>query len=264
MAERAHPAVRLREAWRAGKPTFGAWLSLDTTHSAEVFGRAGFDWVGIDLQHGRAHASSLPEMLQALAITDTPSLVRVAWNSPDQIMHALDAGAHVVIVPNVGSADEAAQAGAACRYPPRGIRSWGPTRPSLTEQGYDAESADESVICAVMVESREAVDAAGEIARAPNVDAVVVGPRDLALSLGHRGRVERDALDEALAAVLESCARANIVPGIFAGGAKAGLRYADQGFRLVALASDAALLAQGAAEMAAAVGATSSEAAVAY
>lgn len=127
--------IQLRDRLAARPTAFGAICSVPDSFSAEMLGRAGFDWVCVDLQHGMVGSEALLGILQALDLTETPSLVRVPWNEPAAIMHALDTGASGVIVPMVNSAEEAERAVAACRYPPAGIRSWGPTRVALGRAG---------------------------------------------------------------------------------------------------------------------------------
>jgi 4-hydroxy-2-oxoheptanedioate aldolase len=244
----------LQDAWRRDETTFGAWATLGDEHALEIVSRAGLDWIGLDLQHGLFEEAQLPSVIRTLDITATPSLVRVACNTPDRIMRALDAGATGVIVPMVNSADEARAAVSACRYPPDGTRSWGPVRPALVHDSYNAGAANESVVCAVMVETSAAIDALDELVAVPGIDAVFVGPVDLAFSYGRDGTKRDDGfLAEKIELVRVACAGVGVVPGIFAGSARAGLKWASKGFRLVALASDASLLRSAAAEMAAAV-----------
>src|SRR2546422_11694400 len=111
--------MTLREMWEAGMPTLGGWCLIPNSFSAELMGRFGFDWVCIDAQHGMIGYDQMLGMLQALSITGTPSIVRVAWNAPSDIMKALDAGANGVIVPMVNSREEAIAAVGAGRYPKR-------------------------------------------------------------------------------------------------------------------------------------------------
>ena len=239
-------SAALRDAWRAGRPTFGGWATLGDPYAAELLGRAGFDWVGLDVQHGLIPPSAVPELLRALAVTSTPALVRVSWNAPEEIMRVLDAGANGVIVPLVNSAEEARAAVAACRYPPDGTRSWGPARAALGTPGYDVPTANAAVICAVMAETAAAVERIDEIASVPGVDAVFIGPRDLALSYGE----DMERLERGVAAVRDACRRAGIVPGIYAPtGAAEATRRARDGFRLVGLTADATLLTQAAAAL---------------
>src|SRR5208282_1465329 len=106
--------------WRNGEQTIGAWLSLANTHTAEMMANAGFDWLCVDMQHGLVDYGDLRHMLPAISTTDTTPFVRVAGNSPADIMKVLDAGAMGVVVPLVNNREEAARAVAACRYPPQG------------------------------------------------------------------------------------------------------------------------------------------------
>ena len=120
--------------------------------SAELIGSVGFDFACVDLQHGVVDDDSVLPMLQALAATDTPSLVRVQSNTPESICRALDRGADGVIVPLVNSADEATAAVIACHHPPRGIRSYGPVRAPWHPPRAEP-------VCVVMVETPDAVAA---------------------------------------------------------------------------------------------------------
>src|SRR5204862_3252377 len=114
--------------WRDKKcPTLG-WLSVSHPFTAEVMARQGFDALVVDMQHGTTDMSDLWPMLQAVSQTDTVPVVRVPWNDPATIMKALDLGAYAIIVPLVNTAEDAAMAVAACRYPPVGMRSNGPVR----------------------------------------------------------------------------------------------------------------------------------------
>ncbi len=121
-------ANKIKQMWRDGKCASLGWLSVSHGFTAEVMARQGFDALCVDLQHGTSELSDIYPMLQAISQTDTTPIVRVAWNEPAAIMKALDMGAYGVIVPLVNTAEEAAQAVAACRYPPVGMRSSGPIR----------------------------------------------------------------------------------------------------------------------------------------
>jgi len=107
--------VTLRELWDRGEPTVGGWCVIPSPFAAELMGRAGYDWVCIDTQHGVIGYDQMLPMLQALSATGTPAFVRVPWNQPSDIMKALDAGAEGVIVPMVSSEEEARRAVGACR-----------------------------------------------------------------------------------------------------------------------------------------------------
>lgn len=237
-------AAALREAWAAGRATLGAWIVSADGYAIELLCRAGFDWIGIDLQHGAIAADRLPDLLRAADVTGTPVLVRVAWNDPVSILPALDAGAAGVIVPMVSSADDARRAVAACRYPPDGERSWGPWRASLGVSGYGPELANATVLCLPMIETASGLAALPEILATAGIDGVFVGPSDLALSHGSLPAPESPSAEhrERIEKIAAACTAAGLVPGIYCGGASIAGAWAQAGFRLLALDSDAGLL----------------------
>src|SRR5437879_3256169 len=114
--------------WRDRKWVTLGWLSVSHGFTAEVMARQGFDALVVDMQHGMTDMNDVWPMLQAISQTDTVPVVRVPWNDPATIMKVLDFGAYGIIVPLINTAEDAAKAVAACRYPPVGIRSSGPIR----------------------------------------------------------------------------------------------------------------------------------------
>lgn len=173
----------LKSRWRSGTTTTNAWLAIPDALPAEIAARSGFDSLCIDMQHGLVDQAAAVRILQAASGTGVPVLVRAAWNEPATLMRALDAGAAGVIVPMVSSAEEAQAAVAACRYPPVGIRSFGPVRPALTEgRGYFA-AANDAVLVFAMIETRRALDDLEAIVATDGLDGVYVGPADLSLAL---------------------------------------------------------------------------------
>lgn len=238
----------LREVWERDGIKLGGWCTMPGAFSAELMGRCGFDWVCLDTQHGLIGYDQMALMLQALSITGTPAFVRVRWNEPGEIMKALDAGAQGVIVPMVGSAADAAQAVGACRYPPEGYRSWGPIRAALGVEGYGPELANRRVVCVVMIETREGVRNADEILSVPGVDAVYVGPNDLALGHGilPSANVDDPEHERLIGEVLAACERHGVVAGIHCGSVETARRWRERGFRMLNVKSDAVLMREGA------------------
>ena len=237
----------VREAWAAGRPALGAWLVIPSAFSAEIIAHGGFDWVCVDMQHGVIDYAQMVTMLQAVASTDVTPLVRVPWNEPAIIGKTLDAGARGVIVPMVNSRADAERAVQACRYAPVGARSYGPVRASYYV-GFDYfANANEDVLCIVMVETRDAVAQVDDILSVPGVDAVYVGPADLSVTLGLPPAPDQDAasFSDAITRILDACRAHGVVPGI-AGNQQTAPKRIEQGFRLVEVAADAALLARGA------------------
>jgi 4-hydroxy-2-oxoheptanedioate aldolase len=238
------PGDPLRAGFAADRAALGGWTMLGEPYVAELIGETGYDWVGIDMQHGLIADGRLPDVLRAAAITRTPALVRVAWNDPAAIMHALDAGACGVIVPGINTPAEAAEAARACRYPPAGERSWGPTRAALGIPGYSVAAANAATFCFPMIETKGAFDDLAEIAATPGIDGLFVGPTDLALSHGETvsPAAPTSAQQQRIVAVASACKDAGLVAGIYCGGAAIAGRWVAAGFRLLAIDADAALL----------------------
>lgn len=224
---------------------------IPSPFTAELMGRAGYDWVCIDTQHGLIGYDQMLPMLQALSATGTPAFVRVPWNQPYDIMKALDAGAEGVIVPMVSSVDEARRAVGACRYPPAGFRSWGPTRAALQVTGYGPEAANRAVVCVVMVETAEGMAALDEIVAVPGVDGVYVGPNDLAVTHGMKPDATASAPEHRrlIETILHACVREGVVAGIHCAGPDTADKWREAGFRMLNVDSDAMFLRAGAARV---------------
>jgi 4-hydroxy-2-oxoheptanedioate aldolase len=221
----------------------GGWLQLPGSATAEIMGTAGFGFICLDQQHGLIGDDALLPMLQALAATRTPAIVRVPANEPAAIGRALDRGAAGVLVPLVGSAGEAASAVAACHHPPRGTRSYGPTRLAWAPLPADP-------LCIVMIETVDAVEQARAIAAVEGLDAVFVGPSDLALSAGLPVTAQLD--DPGFAALLErvaqACRERGLPLGIYCASPAHVHRFRELGCTFFALMSETALLRGAAAQ----------------
>lgn len=174
----------LTSRWRAGTTTTNGWLAIPDALPAEIAARSGLDSLCIDMQHGLVDQAAAVRILQATTGSAVPVLVRVPWNEPAVIMRVLDAGAAGVIVPMVSSHEEAAAAVAASRYPPDGIRSYGPVRPALTEGPGYFTAANGAMLVFAMIETRQALDELEAIIATEGLDGVYVGPADLSLALG--------------------------------------------------------------------------------
>lgn len=222
----------------------GGWCSLPSAFATELMAAAGFDWLCIDWQHGMLDFTDIVPMLQAASITKTFTLVRVPSSEPASIMKALDAGAGGVIVPLVNTAKEAERAVEACRYPPDGSRSWGPTRAQLRSCDYTAERVNQMVVCAVQIETLEAIENLDSILAVQGVDIALVGPSDMAVSMGMNpglGPVPgRHA--EVIARVAVRARECGVTPAIYCGSAVAARQFDELGYRMLAVAGDALLL----------------------
>lgn len=231
----------LLDAWKAGRTTLGGWCTLPNALAAEIIGRQPLDYVCIDQQHGMIDDSSMVPMLQAISAAGSTAIVRVRWNEPAAIMSALDAGALGVIVPMIETPDDARQAVRACRFPPLGQRSYGPIRARDVLGSADPDVLNR-VACIVMIETAEALDRVDEIVSVDGIDAIYIGPSDLALALGEKPGTTSAKLGDAIDAIVDSCRRHGVAVGIHTASGDVARGYRERGFDLVTVFSDAALI----------------------
>ncbi|MBC3762963.1 HpcH/HpaI aldolase family protein [Quadrisphaera oryzae] len=219
------------------------WSTLDDPRVLRLLLAARPGWVVLDAQHGAWTDRSLTDVLLSLE-TDVPVWVRLADDRASGIGRALDAGAAGVVVPLVESPEQAAAAAAACRYPPRGRRSFGPMHGLVGRTAPSTSEADAAVRCAVMVETAAGLARAADIAAVPGVDMVFVGPNDLSLSLGTTldALLADDGEGAPLPAVVAACRAAGVRAGAFGGGAERGRRLLELGFTDVVVATDTGLI----------------------
>src|SRR3989442_7748643 len=170
--------------WRDGKFVTLGWLSVSHGFTAEVMARQSLDALCVDMQHGTTDMSDVWPILQAISQTETVRVVGVPWNDPATIMKALDLGAYGIIVPLINTADDAAKAVAACRYPPVGMRSSGPVRAvHYGGSDYLAKANDEILVMA-MIETNEGLANLDRICATPGLDPASIRPSDLSFALG--------------------------------------------------------------------------------
>ena len=198
----------------------------------------------VDLQHGHATLESLPHLLAAIEPTQAMPFVRAAWNHPADLMRALDLGARGVICPMVGSRAEAEAFVAACRYPPEGIRSYGPIHAAFGRGREQTTAANDAILLFAMIETADGFANLEEIASTPGLDGLFVGPADLSLGLGLD--TFADLTDPALLTALDAIVAAadghGLVPAIHAPSPPSAAAMADRGFRFVSSAVDEDLL----------------------
>jgi len=200
-------AKKLKRRLKAGEPCLGAQIALTDPAVAELFGRAGFDWLVIDTEHAPNNELTVRAMMQAAAHTGAVALARPKRLDIDDIRCFLDLGSPGVICPFINTGEEAELLVSACRYPPAGIRGYGPRRSAM--YGFDAEEyfeiANDCVLCIPIIESRRAVDNIDAIVRVDGIDGACVGPMDLSISLGLFRKFEDPAYLSAVEEVRKAC-----------------------------------------------------------
>lgn len=234
--------MTLRRRLGAGDALLGAWIQVSGAPAVELLSSVGFDWIGIDTQHGLVSPEALLGMLRATA--GVPAVVRVPSCDTAQIGRALDWGAEGVVVPGIEDPEAAATAVAACRYPPAGTRSWGALRASWREPDYTPALGDARAACIVMIESVAGVRRAAEIFAVPGIDAVYIGPADLAISAGLPPTlVPTDpAHRELVEAIVDACRSGGVPVGMHAPGADRVRDCLAGGMRLLSVYLDGSAL----------------------
>ena len=240
----------LKAIWARGGAVVNGWLAIPSAFSAEVMAHQGFDSLTIDMQHGVVDYQVAVTMLQAIATTPVIPLARVPWNDPGRLMKILDAGVYGVICPMINTRAEAEALVAACKYPPRGYRSWGPVRASIYAGADYGDRANPDLLVMPMIETAEALKNLDEILSVPGVDAVYVGPSDLSLALGCKPRLDQTdpPVVEAQQRIVEACKHHGVVAGIHNNTAAYALTMIEAGYQFVTLASDSRFLAARAGE----------------
>ena len=194
---------------RSGQVVYGGWTSLGHPSIAEMLCAAGFDFIGIDMEHSTLSLAQAQRVITAAQATGTASLPRVSSHNGEQIRRLLDAGADGIIVPNVESASQVEKILSWCKYPPLGQRSFGVAR----AQGYGfrfdeyVRSWNNRSVLIPQIESVRGVEAAEEILCNPQVDGAMIGPYDISGSLGIPGQLEHPRVRKACEQILKVCRR---------------------------------------------------------
>jgi 4-hydroxy-2-oxoheptanedioate aldolase len=242
------PPNSFKRGLAAGRPQIGLWSSLSASYTVEVLAGAGFDWLLLDTEHSPNDLESVLGQLQAMAPYPTAPVVRIPVNDSVLMKRYLDIGVQSFLVPMVNTAEEAAAAVAATRYPPAGVRGIASsTRANRFGRvpGY-ARRAAEEICVLVQVETRQALGNLAAIAKVEGVDGIFIGPGDLHASFGHAGEQANPAVLPVIDQALVDIRRAGKAPGIVTGDEQLARRWLELGSLFVAVGSDVSILSRGA------------------
>ena len=244
MTNEIEKALKLKARLRAGECCIGAQLGLNDPSIAEIFGRAGYDWISIDTEHAPHTVDTVKLMLQAAASTSAVALARPRKLDLDEIRLYLDIGSPGVMCPFINSGEEAAQLVEFCRYPPAGIRGWGPRRAvySIDADEYLAK-ANSAMFCLPIIETPEAVERIDDILKVDGIDGAVMGPNDLSMALGGFKKFDNPAFLSAMDTVRAACRRHGKAMGTGCYSLEFARDCARKGDNLLLVASDDAYLA---------------------
>ncbi|MCZ6860931.1 MAG: HpcH/HpaI aldolase/citrate lyase family protein [Alphaproteobacteria bacterium] len=237
-----------KAALAEGRLQIGLWSSLCSNIASDAIADSGFDWILLDTEHSPNELPNLLSQLQAIKGGTASAIVRPAWNDAVLFKRILDIGAQTLLVPYVQNAQEAASAVAALRYPPAGIRGVTASgRASRYGRVKDyLKNAGSEICLIVQVETGDALSRLEAIAEVEGVDAVFIGPGDLAASLGHIGNPAHEEVQSAIEDAARRLRAIGKPAGILTINEDEARRYIDWGFTFVAVGIDLGLLTRSA------------------
>jgi 4-hydroxy-2-oxoheptanedioate aldolase len=248
------PVNGFKQALRERCVQFGLWVGLANAYGAEICAGAGFDWLVLDAEHGPNTVQTLLAQLQAVTPHGTHAVVRATSGDPAHLKQLLDIGAATVLVPMVESAEQARALVRAVRHPPEGIRGVSTVLARAAQWGrYEdyLERANDEVCLVVQIESAAALAHVDSIARVDGVDGLLIGPSDLAATLGHRGRSSHAEVRTAIDRAIREAIAAGKPVGILTTDEKLAREFVAAGCTFVAVGVDTALLARATSDLAA-------------
>ncbi len=238
----------VKQRIEGGQIVKGLYASMKDPFIAKVFARAGFDFVWIDLEHTSLGWHQAEGIMQAICETGMVPIIRVPWNEHYLIKRALDIGAKGIIVPMVNTKEEAVAAVQACRYPPEGIRGFGPAKAAFywgIDTGEYIKVANNEILVIVQVEHKTAIVNIEEIFSVPGVDLAMVGPMDLAASMGFLGQPSHPEVLSAIDRVAHAGKKHRVPLGILSLTRDDFNKRIAQGFQFFLVGSDYGILTRG-------------------
>ncbi|KAL2832660.1 Pyruvate/Phosphoenolpyruvate kinase-like domain-containing protein [Aspergillus pseudoustus] len=250
-------ANRLQKALKAGSPGFGGWQMLPGTNLTRTMCRSSpdIDWLPVDLEHGNLSDDSMHEIVAAAAACGVSPIVRVPEGQHWMIKRALDSGAHGILVPVIETVEDARNVVRYSKYPPLGNRGFesllavekfveraphGGSVRQLTGVEY-LEQADSSLIVAIQIETKGALENVSEIAAIPGVDVLFIGPFDLGMNIGHPIRDPKNydqELIDAIETIHQTAEAAGKATGVYCDTGEQGREYARRGFQMISVTTD--------------------------
>lgn len=258
----------VRAQLREGKTAYGTWLTLPDPVAARLLATSGFDWITVEMEHTPTTFETAALSCSLIAATDTVPLIRVPFNSSENVKRALDNGAWGVIVPMVNSREEAENVVNASRFPPLGQRSVGGQLNAAnfgTNQATYRQRANDEILVVVMIEHADAIVNIDDILSVPGIDVAFIGPNDLLNSMGKVPAFDSDDPEfvAALTTVSEACKRHGVAAGIHVIAPEIARQRSQEGFQFIALGSDSGFMLGKAHEITSSLGLTTGDGAAA-
>lgn len=237
----------VRAALGQGIPVFGTMIQEMRSPAVPIIlANAGFDFVFLDMEHGTFNIETAADLVKVIRLVGMTPLVRVPDGQYHVIAPLLDAGAQGIMVPRVETKDQVEHVVSCAKYPPLGKRGCSVAKGHNEYQNADihefTEHSNRETLIIIQIERREAVDTIDKLISVPGVDVALIGPNDLALSLGVPMDLQHAELKAAISKVLESCQRGGVAAGIHAGNPAVLIEWYRRGMSMLTYSSDIEML----------------------
>lgn len=242
------PVNRMKARLAARERSIGCWLGMVSAYTAEIATTAGFDWLLIDGEHAPNDLQTLTAQMQIVDASPADAIIRLPMDAPWLFKQVLDAGAQSLLIPMVESAEQARAIVRATRYPPDGIRGIGSALARASEFNNIPDyltTAHDQICLIAQVETRAGLDAIEEIAAVDGIDALFIGPSDLAADLGHIGKPTAPEVETAIADAIGRIHASGKAAGILSLDRAYGQKHLDMGIEMLGVGVDVLTLAQG-------------------
>lgn len=246
----AHCSLKnlVRQKLYAGEASLGTFVTIGSPDIVDILKHLGLDWFIFDTEHSYMSTDTVKTMMQALGDGKASPMVRIGQIDQYLVKRALDIGGEGLLVPLVNSPEEAEKLIKFAMYPPKGVRGAGPGRASRYGMNFAEylRTANEELLIAVQIETKEALANSREILGTNRVDVGFVGPTDLTLALGLWDDRSNPKVIEAMEQVVKVCNDLGKIPGTMATSVEEARKFLKLGFKFLSLASDARFLLSGA------------------
>ena len=238
------PLNPLRQKLKSNQGTLGLWATMECASITEIAVALNIDWVVVDMEHGHLGYKDAMAHIRVVRETGTSIIIRVPDIREDCIKRALDMGAHGVILPLPRSAEDVERGFRFGRYAPRGARGIGGERAVKCGLGFKdyLQIANEETLIIPMIETREAAGDIDNILAIEGLEAIFLGPADMSATYGHLGEWEGGDVAQLNLDLCAKAAAKGIATGVVGTSIEDAKKRQEQGFRMIALGSDAGLL----------------------
>jgi 2-keto-3-deoxy-L-rhamnonate aldolase RhmA len=237
----------VKRALKEGKvqygTNFGQFRSQDVLR---IFAQAGFHWAFVDCEHGGFDLETVQDLCRIAPSFNFAPILRVADLQYSLVARSLDVGAQGIIFPRVESPELLERAVSWCKFPPVGIRGFGLNAFHFNHEQLSMpemiDHLNDHTMVVLQIETKKALDAREELLSVPGIDAVMIGPADLSISLGVPGEFQSPLVVDAMEAIKESCNKRGIAPGTQTRTLKMARFWKERGMRFLGCSSDTGML----------------------